>query len=96
MAIPPAFPWELTRKIPPRRQKFIAEWGFPITNPTRLPRTQRTEPGWCKHLVDVATDASYDERGHLRFVLSPGVTPAVQLLVERRLAPLPAEVARGA
>ena len=67
--------------------------GQPVTDPTRFPRTQRTERGWCERLVDVATD---DERAHLRFVLSPGVTPAVQLLVERRLAVLPAEEARGA
>ena len=66
---------------------------FPITHPIRFPCTQRTERGWCKRLVDLESD---DEHGHLCFVLSPGVTLAVQLLVERRLAVLPAEEARCA
>ncbi|KAK9807683.1 hypothetical protein WJX72_005978 [[Myrmecia] bisecta] len=48
---------------------------------------QRTERGWCERLVDLA---SPDSPLHLRLVLSPGPTPASQLLVERRLSSLPA------
>ena len=55
--------------------------------------SQLTERGWCERLVDVAPD---DDAAHLRFVLSPGPTPASRLLVERRLAALPPEDAAGA
>ena len=49
---------------------------------------QRTDRGWRERLVDVAAD---DSPLHLRLVLAPRATPASQLLVERRLAGLPAD-----
>ena len=60
-------------------------WNFPLA-------PQLTERGWCERLVDVAPD---EDAAHLRFVLSPGPTPASRLLVERRLAALPPEDAAG-
>ena len=54
---------------------------------------QLTERGWCERLVDVAPD---EHAAHLRFVLSPGPTPASRLLVERRLAAMSPEDAAGA
>ncbi len=53
---------------------------------------QLTERGWCERLVDIAPD---EDAAHLRFVLSPGPTPASRLLVERRLAAMPPEDAAG-
>ena len=46
------------------------------------------ERGWCERLVDVASE---DSPLHLRFVLSPGPTPAARMLLPRRLEQLPAE-----
>ena len=40
--------------------------------------------------------APYEDAAHLRFVLSPGPTPASRLLVDRRLAALPPSEAAGA
>ena len=54
---------------------------------------QLTERGWCERLVDIAPD---EDAAHLRYVLSPGATPASRLLVERRLAALPPTDADGA
>lgn len=44
------------------------------------------ERGWCERLVDLDDDAG---ASGLRFVLSPGATPATALLVPRRLKALP-------
>ncbi|KAL4437198.1 hypothetical protein ABPG75_004337 [Micractinium tetrahymenae] len=49
---------------------------------------QKTERGWCERLVDVAAP---DSPLHLRFVLSPGPTPAARVLLPRRLRQLLAE-----
>ena len=50
---------------------------------------QRTNRGWCERLVDAAPD---DSPLHLALVLSPGPTPATELLSPRRLTLLaPAE-----
>ena len=54
---------------------------------------QLTERGWCERLVDIAPD---EDAAHLRFVLSPGPTPASRLLVDRRLASMQPEDASGA
>ncbi len=44
------------------------------------------ERGWCERLVDIA---SADSPLQLRMVLSPGPTPATQMLVQRRLEGMP-------
>ena len=47
---------------------------------------QKTSRGWCERLIDISDDAS---PLHLRFVLSPGPTPASKVILTNRLQSIP-------